>query len=1190
MPSRRQPRRISFVIFLLLLGGLGLDGSTARAQIDQGGISGAVKDAGGALVPHAAVVITDTATGLQFHTASDAAGEYTFQPLKVGTYRVQATAPGFDSFTINGVQVDANQTVRADITLKTGGAQDYVVVNANERPLLQTEDASLGMTFTGKEVSELPVPDRDYVFLAQLAPGVVPAETSGGSGTGAFSANGMRSQQNNFLLDGVDNNSPAVDNITGANYEILPAPEGISQVRVQTGNYSAELGRSGGAVLNVVTKSGTNRWQGEAWGFFRNDALDAHSDFEANGKAPYHDIDVGLAVGGHITSKLFVFADTRQWRIYAGSTPTPFTVPTLKERAGDFSEYAGATINGSTFGSVVAYEPPNPAMGRPGAGLIPLSCNGVPNVLCASQIDPIAQNLLNLFPKPNIPGVSVGQPNYQTEIVQANQTNSNSIRFDWDPTSRDQAYFRYGYTRNTGNYTPPFGPVLDGDVTNGSFDTMGMGFVLSETHVFTSRLVNEFRIGYNYGTERALQRNFNTREDSQFGLGGIPYLTGPDTGGLPVFAVSGISQFGTPKNRPQFEGQNAPQILDNLSFTLRNHSLRAGFAVQQNRFFESVGQYPRGLYTYTGQYTSQPGSANGGIGVIDFLTNNMYSANNSVGINNTIPTGHDQRWSNAVYLEDDWRATSTITVNLGIRWDYFAPATERNGHQALFTQLSPSRPNSIYGTGSGSYLFPSSMRNTPISSLLGPYESTFAKDNIAVGFSDNESGVTAQKTNISPRIGVAWQMRPDLVVRAGYGLFYGGLESIGFKGNLSQNYPFLSELQYQSAACSKTSCPNVGISLESGFAGSTSQPVLSLRGSQSQTQTTEAQTFNLSLQQAIKQKMTFQIGYVGSLGRHLQVLAGNSNNPAALYASSGTTAAAWRTFPDFGSGLTVTDDGISDYNSLQTTFVMRPIGGFMFTANYTWSHSLDDAIQAQEADSSTNFYRGPDIFGIGPDYSNSAFDIRHRLTALGSYQLPFGTGRRWLNHHGWKDVAFGRWNINPILRMQTGRPMRVNGDSTHANGGDAYAVVMRNPFAPGGSPDPSNKGITCPSQVRTKAHWYNPCAFANPASSTSVPAGTYVTGLKALSLLGGKEYTVYGPGYFKLDASIAKTFTFTDHYSLQFRGDCYNTTNTPAWGQPDGSILTGVGGVGGGEIQTARVGPAFQPDGRAWQLAAKLYF
>jgi hypothetical protein len=1172
---------------LALLAAVLMAGSTsAWAQIDQGGISGSVKDQEGALVPNAAVTIISKDTGLQFHTKTDSAGEYAFQPLKVGLYKVQATAKGFDTYTTDNVQVDANQTAKADLSLKLGSASDYVVVNAEEKPVLQTEDASVGDTFTSKEVNELPIPNRDYVFLAQLSPGVVADQNN--SAAGAFSANGMRSQQNNFLLDGVDNNSTAFDNMSGANYVILTTPEAVNQVRVQTGNYSAELGRSGGAVVNVVSKSGTRRLQGEAWGYFRNQVFDATPDFTTT-KNPYHDEDMGLALGGPITQKLFFFGDTRQWRIYS-AVPALYTVPTALARTGNFSEYANpALANGNTYS---LYEPPNPNQGLPGWPTEQMNCNGVPDVLCQSQIDPVASTLVNLLPLPNVASQQLGQPNYNTTILHTYNTNSDSIRFDWNLSSKDQAYFRYAYTRNNSYAMNPFGPILGG---GNVLNILGMGFVLSETHIFSARLLNEFRLGFTYGSSQAFGLNNLPQADSQLGLGGISSLQG-DPGGIPQFAVSGISTFGSIKNSPQYEGQNSPQLLDNVSYVLRNHSLRFGVSIQQVRAYELHDTWGRGLYTYTGKYTSYKG-ASSGVGLADFLTGNMYSANRSIGINNTIPAGHDERWSNAAYAQDDWRATSSLTINLGLRWDYFSPYTEHNSHQANFSQLSPSAPNIIYGSGYGVYLFPRSLSNIPIANLLGPYAATFAKDNIAVGFSDNDSGTKAQHLNFSPRVGFAYQMGQNTVIRGAYGLFFGGLESVGFAGNLAQNYPFDQELSYTAPSCTVTSCPNAGIALPTGFQGTTSVPQLILRSAPQHIKTTQAQIYNLTVERDILHKLIWQVGYVGTVGRHLQVFGPDTNTPAALYPNTGYSYLNWVTFPDFGQGLTTSNIGISSYNSLQSVMALRPTAGLSFTASYTYSHSLDDAIQSQEVDSSVFYYRGPDIFGIRPDYSNSTFDTRHRLTFRGTYELPFGNGRHFMNHKGWTDVAFGRWNVSPILRVQTGNPFSVSGNNVSVYGGQAHAVLVGDPTKPGGTPDPSNTLLTgCPTQVRNKTNWYNPCAYANPAPASSVPApakgqplvnGTnYVMGAAAIPYLGGRLYSTYGPGYFSLDSSLAKTFTLTTRYTLQFRWDVYNATNTPALGNPSDKSIDQTAG----QITSARGGAQYAPGGRYMQLAVRFMF
>jgi hypothetical protein len=486
--------------------------------------------------------------------------------------------------------------------------------------------------------------------------------------------------------------------------------------------------------------------------------------------------------------------------------------------------------------------------------------------------------------------------------------------------------------------------------------------------------------------------------------------------------------------------------------------------------------------------------------------------------------------------------------------------------------------------------------------LLGSYASTFAANNIAVGFSDNRSGYIGTYSNFAPRFGFAAQVSNSTVIRAGVGLYYGGVENLGFNGNLAQNYPFEQELAYLSPTCHVNSCGNAGVTLETGFSNATVTPSLALRGGSQHSKTPSYQTFNVNIQREFLQRFTLQAGYVGTSGRHLQVFGPDTDTPAALY-TTGSSYQNWITFPGFGGIENIENLATSSYNSLQTVFTMRPSRSIHAAVNYTYSHSLDDggAGIPQESNGFVYNYRGPDIFGISPDYTNSNFDVRHRVTGRAVYELPFGYGQRFLNRKGLVDRFIGRWSVSPVVQWQTGSPFTFNNDITGIPGGQSHPFIVSNPYVGGGSPNYTNLGsvtspTVCPATVHTKLHWFNPCALQNPPSALPTNAGLpldpnghpYVTGLTALQYLGGKLFTGYGPGFYRIDASISKTYTFTERYSFQFRGSAFNATNHPEWGQPNGSDASVAGATtSGGAITSVRGGPI---GGRYLQLDGRFFF
>ena len=1162
--------RLSLTLVVLLLLSL-----PTFAQVDQGTITGTVLDQTGAVLPQVDITLTSTDNGLTLKAKTDASGVYTFSPVKIGNYTVSASAANFETATLTGIVLNLNQRLQADITLQPGSVTQTVNVQAGAAELLQTEQSSTGQVVSTQVINDTPLNGRNYVFVAQLAAGVAQSNGSRGEGNGDFSANGLRAEQNNFVLDGVDNNSNLVDFLNGATYVVKPPPDALAEFKIQTSDYDAEFGHSAGAVLNASIKSGTNRLHGNLWEYWRNDALDAR-DYFAQTTPEYRQNQFGGTIGGPILkNKLFFFGDVEANRIVFGSTGT-YTVPTALMRQGDFSELLNPSLTGSSQPTVL-YQP-----GSNGTAL--LSCNGRQNVFCPNQIDAIGQRILNLYPTPN----TNGNLTYNNYIVNTNDTN-NSVswdgRIDWNASQHDQAFFRMSYYNLRGNYPGPLGNVLDGGGygSDGSTINMGQNYVLSETHIFNQSLVNEFRFGYNWAHAQFLQPSANTDVAAQVGLGGVPYSA--NNGGLPATSISGISSFGSPGYLPSIEYENVFQILDNVTKVVGNHTLKMGVSFQSVRVAVTQPIYPHGNYTFNGFYTSSPGVSFTGSGVADFLADSMNGASlsNFFGIGNA-------HWYNSGYFQDDWKAFRGLTVNLGIRYDYFQLPLEQHDNQAYWTI------NSINGPGSGTaqYLLPNGARNV---TLAPSFLSLIAANNINLSYSGNRSLALSQYTNFSPRVGFAYQVTPKTVVRGGYGIFFGGLESLGASANNGYNYPFSFSSNFPAPGCSGNVCPTNGLTLESGYSQALAvglQNFLStpgLVGGQLQSKTPYTEQFNLSTQYAFTPTLSLTTAYVGNVSRHLQALT-DQNAPVGLVGPQDNSQHD-RPFPGFGGAQYDLYEGVGSYNSFQATLEKHVSNGLYFLAAYTYAHALDDT--ATPLDGGTNNYRNANLFPIGIEYANSDWDVRHRFTFSGDYALPFGKGRRYLDHGGLINEIAGGWSTDVAFYALTGNPFTVSPNNSGANGANTRrAILTKDPFASGGSPDPTNASTTCATSTRNVEHWFNPCAFANPLPGSLIPntqtatnpVGTPLTNPEeALAFLGTARNQIYGPGYERINMSLFKNFdTFESQY-LQFRADVFNLFNTPAFGQPDGTNNSN-----GGVITSTRSLGNFTPNSRFLQLALKYYF
>lgn len=1172
-----SPRRWTRLLFAVLtLATLTFAAPGAFAQADQGTITGVVTDTSGAVVPNADITLTSIDTGLTLHGKTDSNGVYTFSPIKIGNYSVSATAKGFQTTTQQNVHLDVQQRLNVPIALKPGEVTETVTVTTAPA-LMQTQEGSVGQVMSAETIDHVPLNGRNWVYIAQLANGAVPPEGSRGAGKGDFNANGQRAEQNNFILDGVDNNINVVDFVNGASFAQQPPPDALAEFKVQTSDYSAEFGHSAGAVVNASIKSGSNNIHGDLWEYFRNDKLDAR-DFDAQKVPKYRENQFGMTLGFPIIkNKLFFFGDVQANRIIFGETSTE-SVPTAKMRTGDFSELLNTSLTGAS-GPITLYQP-----NSGGAAL--LACNGQQNVFCASQIDPVAQNILKLYPAPNANGAKT----YNNYVVNRNSRDNTfqwDTRADWNISPKDQTYSRFSYWHEPGNRPPPLGPILDGGnfSDNGTFLNLGENFMWSESHVFTPTLSNEFRFGYNYLHTGFLQPNYNTDIAPTLGLGGIPYGPGfPENGGLPNVAVGGISSFGSTTFFVTDEHENVFQILDNVTKIKGNHSLKFGVNFQSIRFSTLQPPYPRGTYNFNGLFTSNLGATNTGYGVADFLADQNHDAN----LSNEFKNG-DAHWYRAAYAQDDWRATHKLTVNLGLRYDFFQPYKDVGGYQASYYVTGPLG----VATGSAVYQIPNEQKNFP---LTPKFTQLLAKDNISLQYVSNPALVEAQKSNFAPRIGLAYAFDPQTVVRAGFGIFYGGLESTGYYPNLGENYPFQFTDTFTSPDCTPASCLSIsspavyGVSLENGFSNALAgglQNFIStpaLRGSDHIAKTPYTMDWNLTIERALGNNMAATLAYVADASRHLAVFP-DPNSPEALQKSSASSQKV-RPFPDFGGTAYTNYAGQSAYNSLQAKLQKRMANGMNFLATYTYSHSLDDA-PTPLGSTGDGGYRNSNLVPIREDYSNSPFDTRHRFTFNGLYELPFGKGRAHLNRGGVANQVVGGWAANLTFFAQTGNPFTVYPNVSGPSGGSNRAIRIADPFKTGGSPPPSNPSITCAAKTRNLKNWYNPCSFANPLDGSTIPSGTLITNhQQVLAYLGGKRNNVFGPGYERINMSVFKDFTTWHEQFLEFRTDIFNLFNTPAYGQPNTTNINS----NGGNITAPRSFQNFTPDARFIQFSAKYQF
>jgi hypothetical protein len=1189
-----------FCLALTLLFGLV---RIASGQADQGTITGVVQDASGAAIGNASVTLTNEDTGLVLKSNSNGSGVFFFSPIKIGNYRVTVSSPGFGTNTLTGLKLSMQQQLSVVITLKHGAASD-TTTTTSVAPMIQTQESSTSQTTGAQSINKVPLSGGNWVYIAQLAAGAAPPQGTHGAGTGDFNSNGQRAEQNNYILNGVDNNNHLVDFPTGASFVAQPPSEGLAEFKVQSGNYSAEFGHSAGAIINTSLKSGTNSMHGSAWEFVRNTAFDAR-DWNATSVPAYHENQFGAAIGLPLMrNKLFFFADAQANRIaYTGVIIT--TVPSLLERTGNFSELYNPMLTGAS-GPIQLYHQSSSAAPQP-----------FPNNNLASGIAGVAPNatalaILNLLPQPNTNN-GLLYNNYLFNSAATDDTTQWDTRLDWTIGAKDTAYSSFSYWHEPSFQPPTFGILAGGG--NISSNLSG-SFMFSETHIFTQTLNNEFRVGSNYIRAQRMQFNAtNPGFAAGLGFGGIP--AGNLNGGIPEVSFSGgaynIANFGSGGYSPGNEKENVYQIIDNVTKIVGNHALKAGVNFLSMRFSTLEPPSSRGNYNYTGEYTSNLNAPNTGFAVADF----MLDSQNSAVLSSESVSG-DARWYDGAYVQDDWRITKKITVNAGLRWEYFQPYQDVGGYQASYSLSGPSSLNTATGFGSGSAVlqFPAEIQSdvqTIFAQTSNAFPNLLAKDNITLQYNADPHLIAAQKTNFGPRLGISYSPDNKISIHAGYGLFYGGLENAGYMPNLGQNYPFQFDSNFPSGSCSATSCPTDGITLANGFSAILAHGLagnvtdLSLRGTPATGTTPYTEDYNLAIQRSVAKGMVATVSYVGDASHHLGSLT-DPNSPLALENPSNSTQNA-RPLPDFGSTDFTDHVGNSNYNGMQAKLERRYSNGKSLLATYTWSHSLDDApaLMLSNADAA---YRQTNLIPFKAEYSNSTFDTRQRFTFNALSDLPFGAGRRFLNKNGLLNTAVGGWSLNLTFAVQTGNPFSVAPTAiSTASGGKAEAVKIKDPYASGGtfsSPNPTIQ-VACAARTRTRSNWYNPCSFANPWNpndwqnepSHYIPTGSsdahyaaatqpvYVTNpASALGFLGGRRNDVFGPGYERVNMSVFKVLPVFREQALQFRADIFNLFNTPSLGQPSDMTIDSTGGV----ITGPRSFQKLTPDARFIQLSLKYLF
>jgi carboxypeptidase family protein/TonB-dependent receptor-like protein len=1146
------------LIFCLLLFYFSL-AVQVSAQVNTASLTGLITDPSGASVPNASVTVKNKATTLETTGMTDDSGYYTFGSLPVGAYSLQVEAQGFKRALQEDISLEVGQKARIDVALEVGAVSESVLIGSAPQ-LLTTQEATTGGVIENRMVAQLPLSGRNWDDLIALVPGVQAdryTEEGGGTAngrTGGANVHGVRSLQNNYVLDGVDNNSIS-ENVQELTTQVArPSVDSIQEFKVSTNPYSAENGRSPGALISVTTKSGGNDFHGTLYEFHRNRIFDANNFFNnrAGQKKPQNiQNQFGGNFSGPVTlprfaeggpstwsgkNSLFFFFNYEGTRIRKGVTRLG-NVPLPNERTGDFSAAGYAKIY-DRVGDCRAKVP----------GAFNADGSFVNNRIPAQCLDPLALRVLGLVPGSNTTGSgalrNIGNFIRNPGII--DDTDSYTGRVDWQPNANNTFFVRYTNSDRFRYIPGIFGGIVDGtgSSANGRLFMKGQSASIGWTRTLSATMINEFRFGWGrnnsvatqdpFGLNTLAELGFRGVQDSPIYSGGIPGITISARGGTQQpGGQSGFDRLGSPDFLPKSQRTNQFQWTDTLTHTRGVHSLKFGADIRgpmRNIYLDVPGL--RGSFNFDGNRTSNPtppaGAPVTGIGMADFLLG--YPSNAQL----TNLALVDQRLKMfSGFFQDDWKATQKLTFNLGIRYDYATWPYEGGNRM---TNFDPT-------TG---------LKFTPANSPVG------------------RSLVRPDKNNFAPRVGLAYQYNDNTVVRAGYGRFFMLFERAGSEDQLALNLPWL--VNNVVAAANADSTAN-NMRLQTGFNLSLDPALATVTSVRLRAVNPDAvdplvDQWNIGIQRLLPGNMVATLDYVGTKGTHLSTL--RSLNQPLLNANGtvmtrpGTTTAIFP-YPLLGPVEYRDNGGNSSYHGGEITLEKRFSGGLSFRTAYTYSKSID-ASQEHLASGGTGSFtqnnrdlherRGP-----------SDFDVRHRFVGSYIYELPFGKGRRFLNGGSFSEIV-GGWRVSGLANIRTGRPFTAragNNDGTlggsRSAGISAWADCLRDGNLSSGE--------------RTIDRWFDPTAFATP-SALSPTAGTVQPRLGNCG-----RNTLRGPGITNFDISLARSFAyFGEGRDLEIRWEVFNMFNTPQFGLPERNINSGaVGRI------TSLAG-----DPRVMQLALKFNF
>lgn len=1085
-----------------------------------GTITGEVRDPSGSIVAGAIITVRNTETNGTRTATTNEDGIYSIPALNPGTYDVRAERSGFKSAARPGIQLQVQQTARIDFALELGQVSETIQVT-DAPPLLTTETATVGTVIEQKRITDLPLNGRNFFSLVALSPNVTygftePQQAAGRQGgtrsTLTMSLAGARSTWSNYTLDGITNTD-----INFNLYIVLPSVEALQEFKVQTGVYPAEFGREAGQV-NVSTKGGTNEYHGAAFEFLRNDRLDARPYFfkdpespnqTAPPKLPYRQNQYGFTLGGPVQipkiingkDKVFFLANYEGFKSRT-TNPTYATVMTPAMRSGDFSVVTTQLFD--PFSTVKN-------------GTVTTRTPLVSNQVAPTRISTGSKYLLDTFvPLPNIVQSGLPNRNYLYNAKTPVDKDQFTGRIDFNQSSTSQWFGRYSWTDESS--------ITPGLLLNGSpLYTRASQWVLANTHIVSPSTVNEIRFGYNSLYNNITQELANTVNVNEK-LGTSIKVDDPNSWGIPQIGLGGgLDNLGNPTNGPFSIDNKVFQLVDNFSWIKGKHSLRFGGEWRYNQFLQIGNEFARSQFATNGQFTGDPTkSLAGGYQGADFLMGAFTTIQGAV----ALAKGDFRNTEVAVYIDDTYKLTPHLTVNLGLRWEFAQPLLDKFGNEPNI-QLRQALPNIanvpdqslhpvLVRTGNGDFYDGLAFR------FNGPVQ--VARDGRL-----GDRLIKSDWNNYAPRIGVAYSPSSQWSIRAGFGVFF---------SQESKNSIFDMNRAVAGRVAPVIDASGIPQLTYNNYLDASALPARFTPGLTWGADYNLATSYTLqylfNVQRALGKNSTVEVGYTGNQGRKLEYLI----NPNA--AIPGITVLTQREpYPEWNQMQFIAGDGTSSYNAFSAKLSQR-FGSHLTTLfSYTWAKALD-TISSIRGTNGADFTI-EDQRCRACSYGPSGFNIPHRFVSSILYSLPFGKDRRFANRGGVIDQIIGGWQVSTIATVQSGAPINPGAGWDAAGQGSGFPhsnrlnCVSGNIVAANPTTDAYWAGTTVISPTTGLPTGFIPDAFRN------LTAGQYGTC--------GKN-SLIGPSRWNVDFSTMKDFRFTEKHTLQFRMEMFNAPNHPAWNSP----------------------------------------